>query len=124
MKYFTLVLLLLCCISCFQPDRNCTDFKTGTFTYEVSLNDETIKGSFTRTEDLQIENYGEGKIDSSRINWVNDCEFIAKKIHPQTMNEKKPLLFKILYTEGDSYTFEYSYVDDMTNKHQGKVYKK
>ncbi len=122
MKQLLFVMLCSFVVACNQPERNCTDFKTGDFTYEVTLNGETIKGAFSRTENLQIEQYG-SKIDSSAINWVNECEFIAKKIHPQSMSEKKPILFKILYTEGDSYTFEYSYVDDMNNKHKGKVYK-
>lgn len=123
MKHLSILLFLFGLISCQAPERNCTDFKTGTYAYEIKFNDEILKGTFTRFDTLQIEQYEGNKVDSSAINWINDCEFIAKKIHPESMKEEKPLLFKILTTDENSYVFEYSYVGQATNKYKGTATK-
>jgi hypothetical protein len=101
-------------------ERNCTDFKTGQFYSEVKVADKIYKSTFTRTENLQIETY-DGKIDSSNVRWVNDCEVIYKTINPKNMAERKDVHLKILTTTDSSYTFEYSYVGE-TNKQKGIAY--
>ncbi|GLB51993.1 hypothetical protein NBRC110019_10320 [Neptunitalea chrysea] len=120
MKYLALLtFIVVSIIGCGQPERNCKDFRTGEFKYEVELDGERLTGKFTRYQEIQVEIYSDHKVDSSTINWVNDCEFIAKNLHPKSMADKKPLLFKILTTDSDSYTFEFSYVGDVTNRHKG-----
>ena len=100
------VLLSFLCLSCYQTERNCADFKTGTFEFEYVVDSIQKTGKFTRTETLNID-YFENKVDSASIRWINDCEFIQKKINPINQNEEKAIHFKILTTSEDAYTFEY-----------------
>jgi len=117
MKLILLFVLLFCITSCYQNERNCSDFKTGTFTSEVTINDVVYTSNFSRTEKLQIETYN-GKIDSSEVRWINDCEVIFKTINPKSRIEKKDIHLKILTTTDSSYTYEYSYVGE-TKKQKG-----
>ena len=75
-----------------------------------------------RTDQLEIETY-EGKIDSASIRWVNDCEFILTKLNPKSNQDKRPIQIKILSTNLDSYTFEYSMVGKADNKQRGTIKK-
>jgi hypothetical protein len=100
-----------------MPERNCSDFRTGTFEFKYKVNDEEKTSHFTRTEDLQIETY-DNKIDSSKVRWINDCEAIFKTINPKNRAERKDVHLKILTTTNSSYTFEYSYVGE-THKQKG-----
>lgn len=93
--------------SCYHTERNCTDYKTGDFEFAYTIDGVEKKGKFTRTESLNID-YFENKIDSASIRWINDCEFIQKKLHPKSMSEEKAIHFKILSTTENSYTFEYT----------------
>ena len=121
-------LLLLLCIgilfvySCYIVSRDCKNFHTGTFEFTSVINGEIKTSSFLRIKDLEIENY-EGKIDSARIRWVNDCECILTKINPKSNQDKRPVQIKILSTEGNSYTFEYSLVGKSENKQRGTIKK-
>lgn len=117
MKFVILFLLLFCLSSCYQNTRNCSDFKTGNFRSEVVINDKTYTSHFKRTETLQIETYN-GKVDSSEVRWINDCEVIFKTINPKNRIEKKDIDVKILTTTDSSYTYEYSYVGE-TKKQKG-----
>ena len=117
MKLIVLFALLFCITSCYQNKRNCSDFKTGTFSSEVTINDIVYTSNFSRTEKLQIETYN-GKIDSSEVRWINDCEVIFKTINPKSRIEKKDIHLKILTTTDSSYTYEYSYVGE-TKKQKG-----
>ena len=69
--------------------------------------------------DIQIEEF-EGKIDSSYVRWVNDCEMILSPIKPKKMSEKKNIFIKILTTNDSSYTYEYSYLGE-SNKLKAKA---
>ena len=121
--YTRIILLLLLLSSCDFPERNCLDFQTGTFEFEsVSDDGKKLITKFTRTQDLEI-GYFNGKIDSNTVNWVSDCECIYKKINPKSLGETKPVQMKILSTNKDSYTFEYSFVGDIKNKQRGSVKK-
>ena len=102
-------LLTLLLGACYQPERNCKDFKTGTFTFTTVIDGEEQTTKFVRDEKMEVDYY-EGKQDTSSIRWLNDCEYIAKNINPKSRAEEKQIHFKILYTEGNSYTFEYSFV--------------
>jgi len=119
-----LLTVLLCSVlftACESPERNCDSFKTGSFTFETLLNGELVTTRFTRNDTLEID-YFEGKVDSSSVRWINNCEYIVRKIHPKSMSEQKAVHMKILYTEGDYYTFEYSIVGENI-KQQGIVKK-
>ena len=119
-NFFLLSLLIL---ACDFPERDCLSFQTGTFEYE-SISDDGVKviSEFTRTKDLEI-GYFNGKIDSNKVSWVSDCECIYKKVNPKSFSDKKSVQMKILSTNKDSYTFEYSYVGDIKNKQRGYVKK-
>ncbi|QCE42817.1 DNA topoisomerase IV [Psychroserpens sp. NJDZ02] len=119
---FLYLLLLPTLFSCYNVERKCKDFKTGRFYSEVKVADKIYKSTFTRTENLQVEIY-DGKIDSSQVRWVNDCEVIYRTINPKNMAERKDVHLKILTTTDSSYTFEYSYVGEI-NKQKGIAYKK
>lgn len=107
MKHFYLLLLGLAFFGCYEVERNCTDFKTGEFTFDYTIDGITKTARFIRTDSLNI-NFYEGKIDSSSVRWINDCEFILKTINPKTNAEKDDIHMKILSTNGnESYTFEY-----------------
>lgn len=117
----TLSLLTLLFLSCYQQERNCTDFKTGKFRFEQEIDSIKEVSIFERTDSLQIETF-RGSTDSSSVRWINDCEFVLQKINPKGMKEKKAVHMKILTTNEKTYTFEYSFVGE-TAKQKGIVTK-
>ncbi len=110
-SFLALVLCLFLICSCKAPERDCKAFKTGEFTFETLLNGDLITTRFIRNDTLEVD-YFRGKADSSSVRWINDCEYIVQKINPKSMSDKKAVHMKILYTEGDFYTFEYSLVGE------------
>lgn len=122
MNKFLLILFLSTILaSCYNQERNCTDFKTGKFEFTQEIDGKKETSVFERTDSLQIETF-RNEIDSSSIRWINDCEFILNKIKPKNREEKKGIHIKILSTTEDGYTFEYSYVGN-TQKNKGKATK-
>jgi|TARA_R110002073_G_scaffold86881_1_gene206423 hypothetical protein len=121
MQFITGLLLSFLIFSCYNPERNCQDFKTGTFEYEALIGTELLTTTFNRNDTLEID-FFKGKSDSSSIRWINDCEYIVKKINPKNMAEKKAIHIKILTTKGNEYNFEYNIVGD-TNKQRGTAKK-
>jgi hypothetical protein len=117
MKFLYFILVLFFFTSCYQIERNCTDFKIGKFESTIIINDVEYSSTFERTKDLQIETF-EGKTDSSTVRWINDCEVIFKTINPKSMAERKDIHLKILETTDATYSFEYSYVGE-ANKQRG-----
>ena len=115
------LLLLTLLTSCYNQERNCTDFKTGKFTSETEIEGKKYTSAFERNDSIQIESY-EGKIDTFKVRWTNDCEYIIQNTNPKNREEKKPVQMKILTTNSDSYTFEYSFVGD-SKKQRGTVTK-
>lgn len=105
--------------SCFNAERNCQDYRTGTYEFETYLNGELVSSKFIRNDSLEIEKF-QGKTDTSSVRWINDCEYILKNINPEGMAEEKPLHIKILTTTDKGYTFEYGQVGD-SKKARGKV---
>ena len=93
----------------------------GTFEYKALIGTEVLNTTFTRNDTLEID-YFKGKSDSSSIRWINDCEYIVKKINPKNMAEEKAIHMKILTTKGNSYVFEYNIVGD-TKKQKGTAKK-
>jgi len=106
MKPCFLILVLLLLSSCYEFERECSRFRTGTFEFKYNVDGVEKTGKFTRTDSLNIDYY-EGKVDSSSVRWINDCEFILKKINPTSNAEKEAIHMKILSTTSNSYTFEY-----------------
>ena len=115
MRYLSIFILFILLTSCYEKERNCADFKTGTFEFNYIIDSEEKTGRFVRTDSLNID-YFENKIDTASIRWINDCEFVMKKLHPKNMSEEKAIHMKILTTDKDSYTFEYSLAIKETNK--------
>ena len=113
--------LLSLMASCFQPERNCADFRTGTFEFEAFLEGKLQKTVFTRTDSIEIDVF-QGKSDTSSIRWLNDCEYILTNLKPDNRAEEKPIHIKILTTEGETYTFEYGLVGE-ANKQRGTAVK-
>ena len=109
-------------ISCYNVERDCIEFRTGSFEFSTSINDSIVKSTFIRTDNYEIEQF-KGVKDSSTIRWVNECEFILTKINPKTNQEKRPIRIKILRTYGNSYDFEYSQVNNPQKINRGTVNK-
>ena len=121
MKKLPLLLFTILLISCNDHERNSKDFRTGKFEFTQVIEGKKHTSTFTRTEDLQIETYN-GKTDTASVRWINDDEFILQKLHPKNMQEEKAINMKILFTEKNSYTFEYSFVGS-NKKERGLVTK-
>ena len=114
------LIILILFTSCYSVNRDCNDFKTGKFNFTYELNDTIQESTFIRTLNYEIEEYN-GVIDSSKISWVNNCEFILTKLNPRTNQEKRPVRVKILRTYDDSYDFEYSNINEPILIRRGKV---
>ena len=121
MKKLTLLLFTIVLAACNNHERNCKDFKTGKFEFTQAINGKKLTSAFTRTDKLQIETYN-GRTDTASVRWVNDCEFILQKLRPKNMAEEKAISMKILFTEKNRYTFEYSFVGS-NKKSRGVVTK-
>lgn len=104
---FGALLLVVLFISCYEQERNCKSFQTGTFEFETFIDGELLQTTFVRNDSLEID-YFQGKSDTSSIRWINNCEYIVQKLNPKNMKEKQAIHMKILYTDKDTYTFEYS----------------
>jgi len=121
MKKLFILPALLMLLSCYERERNCTDFKIGKFKFEHEIDGVKRTTLFERQQNIEIENF-EGDVDTSTVRWINDCEYILQKINPKNMQEKKAVHMKILSTKEKSYTFEFSIVGD-PNKQKGTVTK-
>lgn len=108
--FFTCIIILLA-VSCYLPNRDCGNFKTGEFTFTTVINGEEQTTTFVRNDTIEID-YFDGKVDTSSVRWINDCEYIVKKLNPKSMAEEKSIHMKILSTTDDSYVFEYNVVGD------------
>jgi hypothetical protein len=108
-------------MSCYDVERNCKDFKTGKFKFEYKVNGVKKTTFFERNDSIEIETF-DGKTDTASIRWVNDCEYILRKIHPKNKAEEKAIDMKILTTSKNSYTFEFGMVG-LDTKQKGTVTK-
>jgi hypothetical protein len=120
-KRILLVPVLLSIVSCYNVERNCKDFKTGKFRFEYEVDGKKKITLFERNDSIEIETF-EGKTGTASIRWVNDCEYILRKLHPKNMAEEKAIGMKILSTSGNSYTFEFGMVGN-DQKQKGVVTK-
>jgi len=121
-KYLLFGVFVVLFGACKQPpQRNCSDFKTGKFSFTATIDGEEKKTVFYRTLDMEVDEF-EGKKDSSSIRWINDCEYVLKNLNPKNMAEEKSIHIKILTTTDSSYTFEYNAIGDK-RKFKGTAYK-
>jgi len=95
--------------SCYEPQRACKDYKEGKYSFTTTIDGKEATTLFTRYNDIEID-YFSGKTDTSSIRWINDCEYVVKKMNPTSINEEKAIHMKILTTTDSSYTFEYGIV--------------
>lgn len=117
---YTLFLVFLL-HSCYEPERNCEQFRNGFFSFTSVINGVEQTTTFKRLGEIEID-YFEGKVDTSSVRWINDCEYIVKKLNPKNKAEEKSIHMKILSTTETSYTFEYSLVGS-NKKSQGIAFK-
>ena len=115
-KKISLLSILLIIISffhsCNEIERNCNLFKTGIFYSEINNDGVLLSSTFTRDDkNLQIEKF-QGKIDSSKVRWINDCEMVLSPLNSKKLSDKKNILIKILTTTDTSYSYEYSFVGE------------
>jgi len=118
--FFLIITLLISCQD--GPERNCLDFKTGTYTFTSIVDGDSLTTTFIRKGSIEID-YFQKQIDTSSVRWINDCEYILKQINPKNKQEEKPIHIKILTTTNSSYTFEFNTVGD-SKKLRGTAYKK
>ena len=118
--FSTIVLIFIS--SCYTVERDCINFHKGEFEFSSIVNGTLKTSYFTRTDKLEIE-YFDGKIDSSSMRWVNDCECILTKLNPISNQDMRPVQIKILSTKANTYNFEYSLVGKADNKQRGTVKK-
>jgi hypothetical protein len=95
--------------SCYSPRRNCAEFKEGTFRFTTVADGEELSTTFVRKGEIEVD-YFEGKADTSSVRWINDCEYITRKLNPANRTEEKSVHMKILSTTDSTYTFEYGFV--------------
>jgi hypothetical protein len=117
----TIILLTLILLSCYQQERNCAAFKTGSYKFTQTIDGQQKTTTFIRTDKLQIETFN-GKTDTASVRWINDCEYILEKLHPKNRQERKAIAMKIMTTKEKTYTFEYSFVGE-EKKQKGIVTK-
>lgn len=121
MRFLPALCILLICSACYEPERNCQAFRNGRFTFSSEIGGETKTTTFLREDSIEID-YFEGKADTSSVRWINDCEYVVKKLHPANAAEEKSIHMKILSTTENSYTFEYQIVGT-SDKSSGTAYK-
>ncbi|HLW31616.1 MAG TPA: hypothetical protein VKX40_05095 [Aequorivita sp.] len=109
MRILYLLVIVTMFSSCYENERKCEDFRTGTFEFEALSGTEVFKTTIIRNDSIEID-YFQGNIDTSSVRWINDCEYILKKLNPKNQAEKKAIHIKILSTSKNQYTFEFSEV--------------
>jgi hypothetical protein len=121
MKKLISTFLFLSLASCYQLERNCTDFKTGNFSSTTEVEGKTFTTTFSRNDSIQIETFN-NVVDTFSIRWVNDCEYVLENVKPKNRQERKAVLVRILNTKDLMYNYEYSFVGE-TKKQLGSVTK-
>jgi hypothetical protein len=119
-QFFLFVIILILFTSCYQTERNCKPFQTGTFSFYTVVDGDTLSSRFVRNDSIEID-YFFVTTDTANIRWVSDCECIVTKRNPLTFQEAKAVQMKILSTFEDGYIFEYNLVGDRSNVQRGRV---
>ena len=72
-----LVVFVLLLFSSFIPEKNCSQFKIGEFNFESKTESGIYSSRSMRNDSIEIEFFG-SSIDTSKITWVSECEYIKK----------------------------------------------
>jgi hypothetical protein len=120
--FLLLPLLGILIYSCYSVERNCKAFHNGSFTFTTIVEGDTLISRFERYDSIEVDYYA-GIADTSSVRWINDCECVAKKLHPKSFQESKAVQMKILSTFEDGYVFEYHLVGNRSNIQRGRVTK-
>ena len=119
---FFLVFFSALFFSCVIPEKNCSQFKVGEFNFESKTESGIYSSRSVRNDSIEIEFFG-SSIDTSKITWVSECEYILRKLRPKTLSEEKAISVKIINTSEKGYLFEYSFVGDKENRARGSAFK-
>ena len=119
---FFLVFFVALFFSCVIPEKNCSQFKVGEFNFESKTENGVYNSRSIRNDSIEIEYFG-SSIDTSRITWVSECEYILRKLRPKSLSEEKAVSVKIINTSDKGYLFEYSFVGDKENRARGNAFK-
>ena len=119
---FFLVFFVALFFSCVIPEKNCSQFKVGEFNFESKTESGIYSSRSVRNDSIEIEFFG-SSIDTSKITWVSECEYILRKLRPKTLSEEKAISVKIINTSEKGYLFEYSFVGDKENRARGNAFK-
>ena len=119
MRYFYTSMLILLFNCNLNQERLCEDFKKGKYKSVIKIDGIEYTSIFTRNDSIQVEIFN-NVVDSTNVRWVNNCEVVFTTINPKNIQQKKPILVKILRTYEGSYDFEYSYIGE-TQKQQGNA---
>ena len=119
---FFLVFFSVLFFSCVLPEKNCSQFKVGEFNFESKTESGIYSSRSVRNDSIEIEFFG-SSIDTSKITWVSECEYILRKLRPQTLSDEKAISVKIINTSEKGYLFEYSFVGDKENRARGNAFK-
>jgi len=119
---FFLVFFSVLFFSCVLPEKNCSQFKVGEFNFESKTESGIYSSRSVRNDSIEIEFFG-SSIDTSKITWVSECEYILRKLRPKTLSEEKAISVKIINTSEKGYLFEYSFVGDKENRARGNAFK-
>ena len=119
---FFLVIFSALFFSCVLPEKNCSQFKVGEFNFESKTESGIYSSRSVRNDSIEIEFFG-SSIDTSKITWVSECEYILRKLRPKTLSEEKAISVKIINTSEKGYLFEYSFVGDKENRARGNAFK-
>lgn len=122
MKKILCLLLSSLLMSCYNVERNCQNFHTGTFQFQQIIGDQLQTSRFLRTDSLEVE-YFNTQVDSASIRWINPCECVLTKLNPTSNQDKRPIAIKIISTSKKEYAFEYSLVGNQKNKQRGTIQK-
>ena len=119
---FILATISFTIFSCTIPKKNCSKFKVGEFNFESTTNTGVYNSKSIRNDSIEIEYFG-NTIDTSKITWVSECEYILRKLKPKNISDQKAVSVKIISTSENSYVFEYSFVGDKENRARGNAYR-
>ena len=119
---FFLVFFVALFFSCVIPEKNCSQFKVGEFNFESKTESGIYSSRSMRNDSIEIEFFG-SSIDTSKITWVSECEYILRKLRPKSLSEEKAVSVKIINTSDKGYLFEYSFVGDKENRARGNAFK-
>lgn len=92
--------------SCGQERMNINSLKQGTF--KTVLDDSELSSTAVRNDSIQIESFN-NKLDTFKIFWKNDFEYVLTKTHPKTLLDSTPFYVKIIEVKQNSYSFIASY---------------